>query len=66
MTLKEKIQLVGLLDLYTMELAEKNIKREKDKYGCVIPTKALYSHARIISNKLSTEVESELKSIWQA
>ena len=65
MTVNEKVQLIGLLDLYKLELAKRNIKQEKDKYGCVIPTKALYSHARIISNKLAREVETELKSIWE-
>ena len=66
MTVKEKIQLIGLLDLYKQEMAQKNIEAKKDKYGCVVPTKALYIHARVLSNKLSVEVESELKSIWEA
>lgn len=66
MTINEKVQLIGLLDLYKQELANRNIKNEKDKWGCVIPTKALYTHARIISSKLAIEVETELKSLWDA
>lgn len=65
MTIADKVRLIGLLDLYKEELAKKNINREKDKYGCIIPTKALYTHARIISNKLAVEIEHELKSSWQ-
>ena len=65
MTVSEKVQLIGLLDLYKQELAKRNTKNEKDKWGCVIPTKALYSHARIISSKLAIEVEAELKSRWE-
>ena len=65
MTVSEKVQLIGLLDLYKQELAKRNIKNEKDKYGCVIPTKSLYTHARIISSKLAIEVEAELKSNWE-
>ena len=66
MTIKEKVQLLGLLDLYKAEMANKNIKAEKDKWGCVTPTKAMYTHARIISDKLAIEIEKELKSIWDA
>ena len=66
MTVSEKIKLIGLLDLYKQELADRNVKQHKDKYACVIPTKALYSHARIISSKLAIEIETELKSIWDA
>lgn len=66
MTVSEKVQLIGLLDLYKQELATRNMKQQKDKYGCVIPTKSLYTHARIISGKLAIEVETELKSKWEA
>ena len=66
MTIKEKVQLLGLLDLYKQEMAEKNMKAEKDKNGCVTPTKALYTHARIISDKLAIDIEQQLKSIWEA
>lgn len=66
MTIKEKVQLLGLLDLYKREMAEKNMKAEKDKWGNVTPTKALYTHARIISDKLSIDIEQQLKSIWEA
>ena len=65
MTVNEKVQLIGLLDLYKQEMAQKNIKAKKDEYGCVAATKSLYTHARILSNKLAVEVESELKSIWE-
>ena len=66
MTTREKVQLIGLLDLYKKEMAQRNLEAKKDQYGCVTPTKALYTHARILSDKLSIEVESELKSIWDA
>lgn len=66
MTVNEKVQLVGLLDLYKRELAEKNIKGERDKWGSVVPTKALYNHARIVSEKLANEIGNELKSVWEA
>ena len=66
MTIKEKMQLLGLLDLYKREMAEKNIKAERDKWGSVTPTKALYTHARIISDKLAIDIEQQLKSIWEA
>ena len=65
MTTMEKVQLIGLLDLYKMEMAQRNLEAKKDKYGCVAPTKALYTHARILSDKLAVEVESELKSILE-
>jgi hypothetical protein len=66
MTVKEKVQLLGLLDLYKKEMAEKNMKAEKDKWGSVTPTKALYTHARIISDKLAIDIEQQMKSIWEA
>ena len=65
MTLKDKIQLMELLHEYQSEKAKQNIKREKDKYGSVIPTKALYTHARVLSTKLAIEIEHELKAIWE-
>ena len=66
MTVSEKVQLIGLLDLYKQDLAKRNIKDERDKYGSVVPTKALYSHSRVLSSKLAIEVERELKSTWEA
>ena len=66
MTTSEKVKLVGLLDKYKSELAERNMKREKDKWGGIVPTKALYNHARIISEKLASEIGDELKSMWEA
>lgn len=66
MKLKEKIVLMQLLQMYQAEKAEENISQKKDKYGTVIPTKNLYTHARVISSKLALEIEQELKSIWEA
>lgn len=60
MTVKEKVQLIGLLDLYKQELAMKNIAEGRH----LIPTKALYTHARIIANKLAIEVERDLMTKW--
>lgn len=58
MTVKQKVQLIGLLDLYKQELAMKNIADGE------LPTKALYTHARIIANKLAIEVERDLMTKW--
>ena len=66
MNTQDKVKLIELLDEYKAELAERNIKRVKDKWGGVPATRALYTHARIISTKLSVEVENELKSVWEA
>ena len=66
MTLNDKIQLMELLHEYQSEKARQNIKRERDEYGSVIPTKALYTHARVLSTKLAMEIEHELKSTWEA
>lgn len=66
MTTSEKVKLVGLLDKYKSELAERNMRREKDRYCGIGPTKALYNHARIISEKLANEIGDELKSMWEA
>ena len=60
MTVTEKVQLIGLLDLYKRELALKNIAEGRQ----LIPTKALYTHARIIADKLAIEVERALKTKW--
>ena len=64
MTVSEKVKLIGLLDLYKEELAKRNIEDQKKNRYTIEPTKALYTHARIISRKLAVEVENELKSIW--
>lgn len=66
MKLKEKIVLMQLLQMYQAEKAEENISRKKDKWGTVIPTKSLYTHARVLSAKLALEVEQELKSMYEA
>jgi len=66
MTTSDKAKLIELLDIYKAELMAKNIAQKKDKWGCVTPTKALFTHARILSEKLSVEIESELKSIYQS
>lgn len=65
MTTSEKVKLASLLDLYKKELAEQNMRRAKDRYCGIGPTKALYNHARIISKKLWDEIENELKSVWE-
>ena len=64
MTTDNKIKLVQLLGEYLTEKAVENRERKKDKWGAVVPTKALYTHARILHTKLSVEIESELKSTW--
>lgn len=66
MTTSDKAKLIELLDIYKAELMAKNITQKKDKWGCVTPTKALFTHARVLSEKLSVEIESELKSIYQS
>lgn len=62
----DKIKLVQLLGEYLIEKAEENREGKKDKWGAVVPTKALYTHARILHTKLSVEIENELKSIYDA
>ena len=76
MTLNEKIQLVKLLHIYQDEQIEASLnnvieveankalgryERNNVKFG----TKASYTHARIISDKLSREIEEELPSYWE-
>ena len=73
MKLKDKQELVRLLNLYQEELIkdnETNIKELKSdkryyekrfKYG----TKAKYEHSRIIISQLSIEIGEELKSNYE-
>ena len=61
----DKIELVRLLSEYQAEKAAENVARKKDQYGCVIPTKSLFTHARVIQTRLSVEIEKELKSSYQ-
>ena len=62
MTTDDKIKLVQLLGEYLTEKAKEN----RASKTVVVPTKALYTHARILHTKLSVEIESELNSIWEA
>ena len=58
MTVKEKQELVRLLQLYMLEMVTANKSN--------IPgSKAQYEHARILSTKLSCTVNKELKSLWE-
>lgn len=77
MTLNEKRQLVRLLQAYQDEqigetinnleeievakLQGKHKWQAKIKHGC----KAQYEHARVISAKLSKEINGELPSYWE-
>lgn len=73
MKLSDKQDLVRLLALYQQDLLkdnEHNIKEEEKhpdkpwqrKYK--LGVKAQYEHARIISTKLSLEINKELKTSW--
>lgn len=67
MTLREKSELVRLLNLYQADLLNlnrKNIENGKTEYF-VYGVKAQYEHARIISTKLSVELGKEVKSWWE-
>lgn len=64
MKVSDKVKLVELLRLYQSEKAQQNIENIKDKWGCRIPTKALFTHARVLASKISVEIEKELKSTW--
>lgn len=58
MTVKEKQELVRLLQMYMLEMVAAN--------GAGVPgSKAQYEHARILSTKLSGTVNKELKSLWE-
>lgn len=74
MTLKEKQELVKLLNIYQAELIEANERNIKEaskhkgakwegeyKYG----VKARYEHARVIATKLLYEIGKEMKSYWE-
>lgn len=74
MTLKEKQELVRLLNAYQAELIEANNcnikeaqnhtgKKWEGEYKCGV--KAQYGHARIIATKLSNEIGKEMKSYWE-
>lgn len=67
MTLREKSELVRLLNLYQADLLNlnrKNIQNGKTEYF-VHGVKAQHEHARIISTKLSVELGKEVKSWWE-
>lgn len=67
MTLREKSELVRLINLYQADLLNlnrKNIENGKTEYF-VYGVKAQYEHARIISTKLSVELGKEVKSWWE-
>ncbi len=69
MNLKDKQELVRLLNLYCADLVAEN-NRNNDiknsdkvwKYGYKFGVKAQYDHARIIAEKMSREVGAELKT----
>lgn len=74
MTLQEKSELVRLLNLYQADLLEQNQKNIEEakthkRYDLegdfTFGVKAQYSHARLISKKLSVELGKEVKSYWQ-
>lgn len=75
MTLKDKMELVRLLNLYQSDLLdanEANIK-EAEKYASgdrwkgnyTFGIKAQFEHARCIAQRLSVEINNNLKANWQ-
>lgn len=64
MELKDKQELVRLLNLYQADLLEKNLANIKSKKGdrsdFEYGVKAQYDHARIIVNKLSVEISKDV------
>lgn len=60
MTLSEKQTLVNLLNKYQYELLQN--KSNSKFYTHIRGTKSQYNHARIIANKLSTEIGNEIHS----
>lgn len=75
MTLKDKMELVRLLNLYQNDLLdanEANIKEaakyekcDKWKGDYTFGIKAQFEHARCIAQRLSVEINKSLKSSWQ-
>lgn len=77
MTLNEKRQLVRLLQQYqdeqigTLENIKEEVKiaelqgKSKWEMNITFGHKAQYEHARIISTKLSREINRELPSYWE-
>ncbi len=72
MTLKDKQELVRLLNVYCEELCQDNdynvteMENRKERgYGFPkFGIKSQYEHARIIAAKLSREIGNELSSYW--
>ena len=75
MTLKYKMELVRLLNLYQSDLIEANeanIKEaakyergDKWKGDYTFGIKAQFNHARVIIRRLSVEIEKGFKSYWE-
>lgn len=75
MTLKDKMELVRLLNLYQSDLIEANeanIKEaakyersDKWKGDYTFGIKAQFNHARVIIRRLSVEIEKGFKSYWE-
>lgn len=75
MTLKDKMELVRLLNLYQNDLLdanEANIKEaakyekcDKWKGDYTFGIKAQFEHARVIIRRLSVEIEKGFKSYWE-
>lgn len=75
MTLKDKMELVRLLNLYQNDLLdanEANIKEaakyekcDKWKGDYTFGIKAQFNHARVIIRRLSVEIEKGFKSYWE-
>lgn len=75
MTLKDKMELVRLLNLYQNDLIdanEANIKEaakyekcDKWKGDYTFGIKAQFEHARVIIRRLSVEIEKGFKSYWE-
>ena len=75
MTLKDKMELVRLLNLYQNDLIEANeanIKEaakyergDKWKGDYTFGIKAQFNHARVIIRRLSVEIEKGFKSYWE-
>lgn len=75
MTLKDKMELVRLLNLYQSDLIEANEANIKEamkyergnkwKGDYTFGIKAQFNHARVIIRRLSVEIEKGLKSYWE-
>lgn len=75
MTLKDKMELVRLLNLYQSDLIEANEANIKEaakyergnkwKGDYTFGIKAQFNHARVIIRRLSVEIENGLKSYWE-